>query len=151
MATATRGARRDIVFDASGETAPAKTSDPGPGRHHPVRQGAISSRRCNHWFARTLTPVILKSGGNRAGDEVSADPDDVAARMASYGWNVERVGDGNDQERVQAVAAFKATADAPTSIVVDGHIGYGAPDKQELGAAYGELRGEREVGLAKPR
>jgi len=53
MATATRGARRAILFDASRETAPAKTRDQGPGRRHHV-PGAISAVRCNHGLARAL-------------------------------------------------------------------------------------------------
>ena len=78
--------------------------------------------------------------------------DDVAARFRSYNWNVERVGDANDTERfAQALAKFRADRDAPTLIVVDSHIGWGAPHKQDTAAAHGEPLGEEEVRLAKRR
>ncbi len=76
--------------------------------------------------------------------------DDVAARFLAYGWNVERVGDANDTARVaEAIEGFQRTHDVPTLIVVDSHIGYGAPHKQDTSAAHGEPLGEEEIRLAK--
>jgi transketolase len=76
--------------------------------------------------------------------------DDVAARFLSYGWNVERVGDANDRERLaQALDTFKQTDDVPTLIIVESHIGYGAPHKHDTSAAHGEPLGEEEIRLAK--
>ena len=76
--------------------------------------------------------------------------DDVAARFLAYGWNVQRVGDANDTERLaQALDIFKRTDDTPTLIVVESHIGYGAPHKHETSAAHGEPLGEEEIRLAK--
>jgi transketolase len=76
--------------------------------------------------------------------------DDVAARFLAYGWNVERVGDVNDTERLaQALARFKAGASVPTLIVINSHIGFGAPHKQDTSAAHGEPLGEEEIRLAK--
>jgi transketolase len=76
--------------------------------------------------------------------------DDVAARFLAYGWNVERVGDANDGERLaQAIEIFRATGDVPTLIIVESHIGYGAPHKQDTSAAHGEPLGEEEIRLAK--
>jgi transketolase len=76
--------------------------------------------------------------------------DDVAARFLAYGWNVTQVGDANDTERIaQAVQAFRKTNDAPTLIIVDSHIGYGAPHKHDTSAAHGEPLGEEEIRLAK--
>jgi transketolase len=76
--------------------------------------------------------------------------DDVAARFLAYGWNVEHVGDANDTERLaQAFESFRRTEDVPTLIIVDSHIGYGAPHKQDSSAAHGEPLGEEEVRLAK--
>ena len=42
----------------------------------------------------------------------------------------------------------KKTTDRPTLIIVDSHIGYGAPTKQDTHAAHGEPLGEEEI---KPR
>ncbi len=76
--------------------------------------------------------------------------DDVAARFLAYGWNVTRVGDANDAGRlVQAIEQFRSTNDAPCLIIVESHIGFGAPHKQDTSAAHGEPLGEEEIRLAK--
>ena len=67
-----------------------------------------------------------------------------------YGWNVMRLGDANDTERIgRALEIFRRTDDRPTLIIIDSHIGYGAPHKQDTSAAHGEPLGEDEVRLAK--
>ena len=76
--------------------------------------------------------------------------DDVAARFLAYGWNVERVGDANDLERLaQAFDAFRNKRSVPTLIIVESHIGFGAPHKQDTSAAHGEPLGVEEIRLAK--
>ena len=76
--------------------------------------------------------------------------DDVATRFIGYGWNVTRVGDANDLEMVgRAMDVFKRRADRPTLIIVDSHIGYGSPHKQDTVAAHGEPSGEEEIRLTK--
>ena len=72
--------------------------------------------------------------------------DDVAARFMGYGWHVMRVGDANDLELIErAFARFRENDDRPTLIIVDSHIGYGSPHKQDTAAAHGEPLGEEEV------
>ncbi len=76
--------------------------------------------------------------------------DDVATRFIGYGWNVTRVGDANDLEMLErAFKTFQNTSDRPTLIIVDSHIAYGAPHKQDTSAAHGEPLGEEEIKLAK--
>ena len=76
--------------------------------------------------------------------------EDVEARFLAYGWNVLRVGDANDIERIEnAVDIFRKTKERPTFIVLDSHIGYGAPHKQDTAAAHGEPLGDDEVRLTK--
>jgi transketolase len=76
--------------------------------------------------------------------------EDVAARFLGYGWNVLRVGDANDIERIEhALDIFHKTKDRPTFIVLDSHIGYGSPHKQDTSAAHGEPLGDDEVRLCK--
>jgi transketolase len=76
--------------------------------------------------------------------------EDVATRFIAYGWNVTRVGDANDLEMLdRAIDTAKKTNDRPTLIIVDSHIGYGAPTKQDTHAAHGEPLGEEEIRLAK--
>ena len=84
------------------------------------------------------------------GNTALAFTEDVATRFLGYGWNVTRVGDANDLEMVaRAFRTFQSTTDRPTLIIVDSHIGYGAPHKQDTSGAHGEPLGEDEVRLAK--
>ena len=84
------------------------------------------------------------------GNTALAFSEDVATRFLGYGWNVTRVGDANDQEMLtRAFKTFQATTDRPTLIIVDSHIAYGAPHKQDTSAAHGEPLGEEEIRLAK--
>src|SRR5207237_1417369 len=76
--------------------------------------------------------------------------EDVAARFLGYGWNVTRVGDANDLALLErAFDVFRACDDRPTLVIVDSHIGYGAPHKQDTSAAHGEPLGEDEVRATK--
>ena len=76
--------------------------------------------------------------------------EDVATRFMGYRWNVLRVGDANDLERIEdALAIFRETRGRPTLIILDSHIGYGSPHKVDTAAAHGEPLGEEEVRLAK--
>jgi len=76
--------------------------------------------------------------------------EDVATRFLGYGWNVTRVADANDLDMLsRAFETFRKTTDRPTLIIVDSHIGYGSPHKQDTNAAHGEPLGEEEVRLVK--
>ncbi len=84
------------------------------------------------------------------GNTALAFTEDVATRFLGYGWNVLRVGDANDQDLLaRAFATFKKTTDRPTLIIVDSHIAYGAPTKQDTSAAHGEPLGEEEIRATK--
>ncbi len=84
------------------------------------------------------------------GDTALAFSDDVLSRFEGYGWNVLRVGDANDTGLLgRAFEAFKAETGRPTLIVVDSHIGWGSPNKQDTESAHGEPLGEDEVKLTK--
>jgi transketolase len=90
---------------------------------------------------------------NRITIEGSTDlamSDDPARRFAGYGWHVQRVADANDTAALdRALDIAQRAADRPTLIVVDSHIGYGAPHKQDTREAHGEPLGEDEVRGAK--
>jgi transketolase len=76
--------------------------------------------------------------------------EDVATRFLAYGWNVLRVGDANDLDRIEhALSVFRTTKGRPTFIILDSHIGYGSPHKQDTSAAHGEPLGDEEVRLTK--
>jgi transketolase len=84
------------------------------------------------------------------GDTALAYGDDVLSRFEGYGWNVLRVGDANDASLLsRAFEEFKAETGRPTLIVIDSHIGWGSPNKQDTESAHGEPLGEEEVVLTK--
>src|SRR5258706_340434 len=76
--------------------------------------------------------------------------EDVAARFLAYGWSVLRVRDANNTREIgEALARFLETKGQPTLILIESHIGYGAPHKQDSAAAHGEPLGADEVRLVK--
>ena len=80
------------------------------------------------------------------GNTALAFSEDVATRFIAYGWNVTRVGDANDLEMLtRSFETFRREAERPTLIIVDSHIAYGAPSKQDTEAAHGNPLGEDEI------
>jgi transketolase len=76
--------------------------------------------------------------------------EDIAARFLGYGWNVLRIGDANDIDRIEhALGIFRETNGRPTFIILDSHIGYGSPHKQDRPEAHGEPLGDEEIRLTK--
>ena len=76
--------------------------------------------------------------------------EDVGARFEAYGWRVLHVADANDTELLaQCLQQFCDTQDLPTLVIVQSHIGYGAPHKQDAKEAHGEPLGTEEVRLTK--
>lgn len=76
--------------------------------------------------------------------------EDIALRFLAYGWNVLRVSDANDLELIaRAFETFLETDDRPTLIIVDSHIAWGSPNKQDTSAAHGEPLGSEEIRLTK--
>src|SRR5438034_7276674 len=87
---------------------------------------------------------------NIEGNTRLAFTEDVATRFLGYGWNVLRVGYANDVDRIEhALEVFRQTTGRPTFIIVDSHIGYGSPHKQDTPEAHGEPLGEEEGRLCK--
>ena len=86
------------------------------------------------------------------GNTALAFSDDVAARFMSYHWNVLRVSDANDLDLLdQAINSARRETERPSLIIVDSHIAWGAPHKQDTSAAHGEPLGEEEIRLTKQR
>jgi transketolase len=77
--------------------------------------------------------------------------EDVAMRFLAYGWHVLRVSDANDIERIQysLEEKFRNNVGSPTLIILDSHIGYGSPHKQDTAEAHGEPLGDEEIRLTK--
>jgi transketolase len=76
--------------------------------------------------------------------------EDVMTRFVGYGWNVTRVSDANNLMMLaRGYEQVLKCSDKPTLFVVDSHIGYGSPHKQDSYEAHGEPLGEAEAKLAK--
>ncbi len=76
--------------------------------------------------------------------------EDVGKRFEAYGWNVLHVADANDQAALDDVLTkFRQCNDRPTFVVMNSHIAFGAPNKQDTAAAHGEPLGDAEIKLTK--
>ena len=76
--------------------------------------------------------------------------DDVATRFEGWHWYVQRVSDVNDLGLLDvAIKAAQREPDRPSLIIVDSHIGFGSPHRQDTKEAHGEALGEDEVRLTK--
>src|ERR1700729_3429983 len=112
--------------------------------------GGGAASLAGHLKLSNLCWMYDHNGITLAGPASWSFSEDVATRFIGYGWNVTRVTDANDLEMLaRAFEVFKNTTDRPTLIIVDSHIGYGSPHKQDTNAAHGEPLGEDEVRLVK--
>jgi transketolase len=103
-----------------------------------------------HWKLSNLCWIYDNNHITIEGNTALAFTEDVAERFLAYNWNVTRVGDANDLDQLdRAFATFLRTPDRPTLIIVDSHIGWGAPHKQDTSAAHGEPLGEEEIRATK--
>lgn len=76
--------------------------------------------------------------------------EDIALRFRSYGWQVQKVADGNDVAAIdRAIKKAKKETGRPSLICVRTTIGYGAPGKQGSCDAHGSPLGEKELQGAK--
>ncbi len=114
--------------------------------------GSEAASLAGHLRLGNLTWIYDSNHITIEGHTALAFSEDVAARFLGYGWQVLRVSDANDRERIaDMIADAKRTTDRPSLIIVESHIGYGAPHKQDTSAAHGEPLGEAEVRETKRR
>ncbi len=113
----------------------------------------VASEACSLAGHQKLGNLCLLYDNNHIsieGHTSLAFTEDVATRFKGYGFNVLHVKDANDTEAVgRALQDFEKTKDRPTLVIVDSHIGYGSPNKQDSHSAHGEALGEEEVKLTK--
>jgi transketolase len=103
-----------------------------------------------HLRLSNLCWIYDSNGITIEGSTSLAFSEDVAARFCSYGWCVTRVEDANDLRAIErAFQEARGCNGRPTLVIVDSHIGYGAPTKQDTAAAHGEPLGPEEVRAAK--
>ena len=76
--------------------------------------------------------------------------ENIDMRFKSYGWQVQKVQDGNDVAAIdRAIKKAKKETGKPSLICVQTTIGYGAPGKQGSCDAHGSPLGEKELQGAK--
>ncbi|MBX7223463.1 MAG: transketolase [Blastocatellia bacterium] len=103
-----------------------------------------------HLKLNNLTWIYDNNKITIEGNTSWAFSEDVATRFIGLGWNVTRVGDANDLDMLRrAINVAHKESDRPTLIIVDSHIAWGAPNKQDTHAAHGEPLGEEEIRLTK--
>ena len=84
------------------------------------------------------------------GNTSLAFSDDVGTRFLGWHWNVQHVSDVNDLAALdRAIRTAQKETQRPSLIIVNSHIGYGAPHKQDTAEAHGEALGAEEVRLTK--
>ncbi|MEL7337270.1 MAG: transketolase, partial [Planctomycetota bacterium] len=80
------------------------------------------------------------------GETDLAFSEDMETKFKGLGWNVLRVTDANDLADLDnAINAFKACDTAPTLIIVNSIIGFGAPTKANTHGAHGAPLGWDEI------
>ena len=112
----------------------------------------ISSEAASLAGHLALGRLIVLYDSNRISIDGSTDlafTEDVGARFAAYGWQVQHI-DGNDPAEVNAaLAAAHADADHPSLIVARTNIGFGSPNRVDTALAHGQPLGPTESKLAK--
>jgi transketolase len=84
------------------------------------------------------------------GDTSLAFSEDVGARYAAYGWDVQDLGEDLGLDRIEEAArAAMEILDRPSLIICRTHIAAGSPNKEDTHAAHGAPLGEEEVRLTK--
>ena len=112
--------------------------------------GSEAASLAAHWKLDNLCWIYDSNNVTLDGPAGWAFSEDVGARFLAYGWNVLHVRDANDLRQVQAAyAGFLDEKSRPTLIVVESHIGYGSPNKQDSSKSHGSPLGADEVKLTK--
>ena len=75
--------------------------------------------------------------------------EDRAARFKAYGWQVQRVEDGNNVEVIDAAIKMAKADSRPSIIMCRTIIGYGSPNKQGTHGVHGSPLGDEELAAAK--
>jgi len=122
-------------------------------------QEGVTAEACALAGHQQLGSLIVVWDRNHISIEENTDvafTEDVPARFASYGWDVQSVDwtrTGNYVEDVAelyaAIERAKAVTDKPSFIELRTIIGYPAPNKQNTGAVHGAKLGAEEVAATK--
>jgi transketolase len=76
--------------------------------------------------------------------------EDVKKRFNAYGWHTQSVDDGNELVAIgRAIKNAQRNKSKPSFILIQTHIGFGSPHKQDSFEAHGSPLGKAEVRLTK--
>jgi transketolase len=112
----------------------------------------VASEAASFAGHQRLGRLIYLYDDNRITIDGSTDlafTEDRMARFAAYGWDVQRVEDGNDLDAVDRALRAAKQDPRPSIIACRTHIGYGLPTKQDKASAHGEPAGEEELAGAR--
>jgi transketolase len=111
---------------------------------------AEASSLAGHWGLGRLIAFYDNNHVQLASRVSVVMSEDVGERYEAYGWHVQNVGEDLRVETLErATREAMAVEDRPSLIILESHIGYGAPNKQDTSAAHGSPLGEDEVRAAK--
>lgn len=92
--------------------------------------------------------IVLYDSNNISieGNTSIAFREDVAKRYEAYGWQVVKVDDGNNIDKISdAIEKAKNEPSKPSIIIVKNIIGFGCPAKQGKPSAHGEPLGKENL------
>lgn len=76
--------------------------------------------------------------------------ENAGERFMSYNWSVLRIADANNVDEISEVIQHAiSNKGKPTLVILESHIAYGAPTKQDTASAHGSPLGEEEIKGAK--
>ena len=76
--------------------------------------------------------------------------EEVKKRFDTYGWHTHSVKNGNDVEAIgRAIRNAQKNKEQPSLILIQTHLGFGSPNKQDTFEAHGSPLGVEEVKLTK--
>jgi transketolase len=102
-----------------------------------------------HLQLRKLVVLYDDNGIQLDGPTSMAFSENVLERYDAYGWQTQRVVDGNDLDAITAAIERARQDERPSLIAVRTHIGFGSPNKVDSQKAHGAALGEEEVRLTK--
>lgn len=96
-----------------------------------------------------LDKLIVLYDSNKICIEGSTDgvfSENISERMEAFGFQTITVHDGNNLNEIEdAIHKAKNDTDRPSFIMIETHIGYGCPGKQDSASAHGEPLGEENI------
>ncbi|MCX5849679.1 MAG: transketolase [Deltaproteobacteria bacterium] len=113
----------------------------------------VTAEACSLAGHLRLGKLIVLYDDNRvtlAGSAALSCTENIELRFKAYGWQVQKVADGNDVAAIdRAIKKARRETEKPSLICVQSTIGYGAPGKQGSCDAHGSPLGEKELRGAK--